>query len=87
MLRKNLVSYLFMRHVFIYTTTLFSRKRKTYTNKFDFFFLLSDPDGRLSFIYFVESFEVFIQLETTINCLKQGDMRSCSTFSQNKSKV
>ena len=50
-------------------------------------FLLSDPDGRLSFIYFVESFEVFIQLETTINCLKQGDMGSCSTFSQNKSKV
>ena len=44
-------------------------------------FLLSDPDGRLSFIYFVES------LETTINCLKQGDMGSCSAFSQNKSKV
>ena len=50
-------------------------------------FLLSDPDGRLSFIYFFESFEVFIQLETTINCLKQGDMGSCSAFSQNKSKV
>ena len=50
-------------------------------------FLISDADGRLSFIYFVESFEVFIQLETTINCLKQGDMGSCSAFSQNKSKV
>ena len=73
-----------MRHVFIYA--LFSHKRKTCTNKFDFL-LLSDAIGRPSVIYFLELFEVFIQLETTINCLKQGDMGSCSAFSQNKSKV
>ena len=87
MLRKSLVRYfLLRRHVFIYTTALFSHKRKTYTKKLDFF-LLSDPDGRLSFICFVVSFEVFIQAETTRNCLKQGDMGSFSAFSQNKSKV
>ena len=80
MLRKNLARYfLLLRHVFTYTPVLFSHKHKTCTNKFDF---LSLPDlyGRLSVIYFFESFEVFTQLETTINCLKpgqkQGDMGS-----------
>ena len=87
MLRKNLARYfLLMRHVFTYTPALFSHKRKTCTNKF--YFLLSDPDGRLSVIYFFESFEVFTQLETTINCLKpgqkQGDMGSSHCPYQNK---
>ena len=87
MLRKNLVGYfLLMRHVFTYTPALFSHKRKTCTNKF--YFLLSDPDGRLSVIYFFESFEVFIQSETTINCLKpglkQGDMGSSYCPYQNQ---
>ena len=85
MLRKNLVRYfLLRRHVFIYTTTVTNVRR---IQRNSIFFLLSDPDGRLSFIYFVESFEVFIQSETTRNCrLKQGDMGSCSALSQNKSK-
>ena len=88
MLRKNLVGYfLLMRHVFTYTPALFSHKRKTCTNKFDFL-LLSIPDGRLGVIYFFESFEVFIQLETTRNCLKpglkQGDMGSFYCSYQNK---
>ena len=87
MLRKNLARYfLLMRHVFTYTPALFSHKRKTCTNKF--YFLLSDPDGRLSVIYFFESFEVFIQLETTRNCLKpglkQGDMGSSYCSYQNQ---
>ena len=89
MLRKNLARcFLLLRHVFNYTHALFSHKRKTCTNKFDFL-LFSDADGRLSVIYFCESFEAFIpfKMETTINCLKQGDMRSCSAFSQNKTKV
>ena len=72
MLRKNLARcFLLLRHVFNYTHALFSHKRKTCTNKFDFL-LPPDPDGRLSVIYFFESFEVFIQLETTRNCLKPG---------------
>ena len=72
MFRENVVRYfLLMRHVFTSTPALFSHKRKTYTNKFDFL-LLSIPDGRLGVIYFFESFEVFIQLETTRNCLKPG---------------
>ena len=67
MFRENVVRYfLLMRHVFTSTPALFSHKRKTYTNKFDFL-LLSIPDGRLGVIYFFESFEVFIQLETTRN--------------------
>ena len=49
-------------------------------------FLLSDPDGRLSFIYFVESFEVFIQLETTINCLKQETWGVVLLFLKTKAK-
>ena len=57
------------------------------TNKFDFL-LPPDPDGRLSVIYFFESFEVFIQLETTRNCLKpglkQGDMGSSYCSYQNQ---
>ena len=61
MLRKNLARYsLLLRHVFTYTPALFSHKRKTCTNKFDFL-LPSGPDGRLCVIYFFESFEVFIQ--------------------------
>ena len=88
MLRKNLARYfLLLRHVFTYTPVLFSHKHKTWTNKFDF---LSLPDlyGRLSVIYFFESFEVFTQLETTINCLKPGqkqrDMRSSYCPYQNQ---
>ena len=88
MLRKNLARYfLLLRHVFTYTPVLFSHKHKTWTNKFDF---LSLPDlyGRLSVIYFFESFEVFNQLETTINCLKPGqkqrDMRSSYCPYQNQ---
>ena len=88
LLRKNLAQCsLLLRHVFTYTPALFSHKRKACTNKFDF---LSppDPDGRLSVIYFCESFEVFIQLETTRNCLKpglkQGDMGSFYCSYQNK---
>ena len=78
MLRKNLVRYfLLMRHVFTYTPALFSHKRKTCKNKFDFL-SLPDLDGGFSVIYFFESFEIFTQFETTINCLKpglkQGDM-------------
>ena len=88
MLRKNLARCcLLLRHVFSYTSALFSHKRKTCTNKFDFL-LPPDPDGRLSVIYFFESFEVFIQLETTINCLKpglkQGDMGTSYCSYQNK---
>ena len=88
MLCKNLARYfLLLRHVFTYTPALFSPKRKTCTNEFDFL-LLSDPDRWLSVRYFVESFEVFIQLETTINCLKpglkQGDMRSSYCSYQNQ---
>ena len=50
-LRKNLVRYfLLRRHVFTYTTTLFSRKRKTYTKKFDFFYFLIRTDGLVLFI-------------------------------------
>ena len=89
MFHKNVIRYFLpMRHVFIHTPALFSHKRKTCTNKFDFL-LFSDADGRLSVIYFCESFQAFIpfKMETTINCLKQGDMRSCSAFSQNKTKV
>ena len=85
---KNLARYfLLLRHVFTYTPVLFSHKHKTCTNKFDF---LSLPDlyGRLSVIYFFESFEVFTQLETTINCLKPGqkqrDMRSSYCPYQNQ---
>ena len=78
---------LLLRHVFTYTPALFSHKRKTCTNKFDIL-LPPDPDGRLSVIYFCESFEVFIQLETTRNCLKpglkQGDMGSFYCSYQNK---
>ena len=78
---------LLLRHVFTYTPALFSHKRKTCTNKFDFL-LPPDPDGRLSVIYFFESFEVFIQLETTRNCLKpglkQGDMGSSYCSYQNQ---
>ena len=88
MFRENVVRYfLLMRHVFTSTPALFSHKRKTYTNKFDFL-LLSIPDGRLGVIYFFESFEVFIQLETTRNCLKpglkQGDMGSSYCSYQNQ---
>ena len=76
-----------MRHVFTYTPAFLSHKRKTCTNKFDFL-LPPDPDGRLSVIYFFESFEVFIQSETTINCLKpglkQGDMGSSYCSYQNQ---
>ena len=88
MLRNNLARYfLLLKHVFTYTPVLFSHKHKTWTNKFDF---LSLPDlyGRLSVIYFFESFEVFTQLETTINCLKPGqkqrDMRSSYCPYQNQ---
>ena len=84
MLRKNLARYFLLTN---YTPALFSPKRKTCTNEFDFL-LLSDPDRWLSVSYFVESFEVFIQLETTINCLKpglkQGDMRSSYCSYQNQ---
>ena len=88
MLRKNLARCcLLLRHVFTYTPALFSHKRKTCTNNLDFI-LPPDPDGRLSVIYFFESFEVFIQLETTRNCLKpglkQGDMGTSYCFYQNK---
>ena len=88
MLRKNLARCcLLLRHVFTYTPALFSHKRKTCTNILDFI-LPPDPDGRLSVIYFFESFEVFIQLETTRNCLKpglkQGDMGTSYCFYQNK---
>ena len=76
-----------MRHVFTYTPAFLSHKRKTCTNKFDFL-LPPDPDGRFSVIYFFESFEVFIQSETTINCLKpglkQGDMGSSYCSYQNQ---
>ena len=45
MFRENVVRYfLLMRHVFTYTPALFSHKRKTCTNKFDFL-LLSIPIG------------------------------------------
>ena len=72
MLRKNLARYfLLMRHVFTYTPALFSHKHKTWTNKFDFL-SLPDLDRWLSVIYFFESFEVFTQVETIINCLKPG---------------
>ena len=64
---------------FTYTPALLSHKRKTCTNKFDFL-LPPDPDGRLSVIYFFESFEVFIQLETTINCLKPGLKQDMETW-------
>ena len=78
---------LLVRHVFTYTPAFLSHKRKTCTNKFDFL-LPPDPDGRLSVIYFFESYEVFIQLETTRNCLKpgqkQGDMRSSYCSYQNQ---
>ena len=82
---------LLLRHVFTFTPALFSHKRKTCTNKFSFL-LPPDPDGRLSVIYFFESFEVFIQFETTRNCLKQGqkqgqkqgDMRSSYCSYQNQ---
>ena len=85
---KNLARYfLLLRHVFTYTPALFSPKRKTCRNEFDFL-LLSDPDRWLSVSYFIESFEVFIQLETTINCLKpglkQGDTRSSYCSYQNQ---
>ena len=88
MLRKNLARCcLLLRHVFTYTPVLFSHKRKTCTNNLDFI-LPPDPDGRLSVIYFFESFEVFIQLETTRNCLKpglkQGDMGSSYCSYQNQ---
>ena len=88
MFHKNVIRYFLpMRHVFIHTPALFSHKRKTCTNKFDFL-LPPDPDGRLSVIYFCESFEVFIQLETTRNCLKpglkQGDMGSSYCSYQNQ---
>ena len=88
MLRKNLAwCSLLLRHVFTYTPALISHKRKACTNKFDFL-LPPDPDGRLSVIYFFESFEVFIQSETTINCLKpglkQGDMGSSYCSYQNQ---
>ena len=89
MLRKNLARYfLLMRHVFTYTPALFSHKHKTWwTNKFDFL-SLPDLDGWLSVIYFFESFEVFTQVETIINCLKpgqkQGDMGSSYCPYQNK---
>ena len=88
MLRKNLARCcLLLRHVFTYTPALFSHKRKTCTNNLDFI-LPPDPDGRLSVIYFFESFEVFIQLETTRNCLKpglkQGDMGSSYCSYQNQ---
>ena len=88
MLRKNLARYfLLMRHVFTYTPALFSHKHKTRTNKFDFL-SLPDLDGWLSVIYFFESFEVFTQVETIINCLKpgqkQGDMGSSHCPYQNK---
>ena len=57
MLRKNLARCsLLLRHVFTYTPALISHKRKACTNKFDFL-LPPDPDGRLSVIYFCESFE------------------------------
>ena len=78
---------LLLRHVFTYTPAFLSHKRKTCKNKFDFL-LPPDPDGRLSFIYFFDSFEVFIQLETTRNCLKpgqkQGDMGSSYCSYQNQ---
>ena len=49
MLCKNLVRYfLLRRYVFIYTTTPFSHKRKTYTKKFDFFTFWS---GRSAWFY------------------------------------
>ena len=88
MFHKNLIRYfLLMRHVFIHTPALFSHKRKTCTNKFDFL-LPPEPDGQLSVIYFFDSFKVFIQLETTRNCLKQGqkqgDMRSSYCSYQNQ---
>ena len=88
MLRKNLVRYfLLMRHVFTYTPALFSHKRKTCKNKFDFL-SLPDLDGGFSVIYFFESFEVFTQFKTTINCLKpglkQGDMGSSYCPYQNQ---
>ena len=77
-----------MRHVFNYTPALFSHKRKTCINKFDFL-SLSDPDGRLRVICFFYSFKVFIpfQLETTINCLNQEDLEHSFAFSQNETKV
>ena len=88
MFHENVVRYfLLMRHVFTSTPALFSHKRKTCTNKFDFL-LPPEPDGRLSVIYFFDSFEVFIQLETTRNCLnqgqKQGYMRSSYCSYQNQ---
>ena len=53
MFHKNVIRYFLpMRHVFIHTPALFSHKRKTCTNKFDFL-LPPGPDGRLSVIYFL----------------------------------
>ena len=77
-----------MRHVFNYTPALFSHKRKTCINKFDFL-SLSDPDGRLSVLCFFYSFKFFIpfQLETTINGLNQEDLGHSFAFSQNETKV
>ena len=77
-----------MRHVFNYTPALFSHKRKTYINKFDFL-SLSDPDGRLSVFCLFYSFKVFspFQLETTTNCLNQEDLGHSLAFSQNETKA
>ena len=85
---KNLARYfLLLRHAFTYTPALFSHKHKTWTKIFDFL-SLPDLDGWLSVIYFFESFEVFTQLETTMNFLKpglkQGDMGSSYCLYQNQ---
>ena len=84
MLRENSVRYfLLMRLIAIYISL-----HSSVTKKYDFL-LLSDPNGWLSVIYFFYSYEVFIpfQLETTINCLKQGDLGYSFAFSQNEAKV